>query len=73
MTSDTSSSSRTFTVTDHVEQHEADRRGWLTRTPEERLDAVERLRIEAGRFLHEYSEYPSRLRRLLTVAGRTTR
>jgi hypothetical protein len=76
MTNDTSTSSRTFTVTDHAEQREADRRRWLSHTPEERLAVVERLRIEAGRFLHEHPEhpeYPSRLRRLLTIAGRTTR
>lgn len=34
-------------VTDQKSQAEADRRAWKKRTPEERLDEVERLRIEA--------------------------
>ena len=73
MQSEPSRSAPTFTVTDLEKQHEADRLRWRAQTPEERLDAVERLRLEAGSFLHEYAEYPSRLRRLLTIAGRTPR
>mgnify|MGYP006869399899 CR=1 FL=1 len=37
---------------------------WRQKTPEERLDAVERYRLEARKCLYEY---PTRLRRLLTV------
>ena len=55
---------KTLTVTTHEEQAEADRADWRQRTPEERLDAVERFRLEAGKFLHEY---PARLRRVLEV------
>ncbi|VGO12207.1 hypothetical protein PDESU_00758 [Pontiella desulfatans] len=33
-------------------------------TPEERLDEVERLRLEAGKFIYEY---PARLLRVLTA------
>ena len=52
-------------ITDQKSQTEADRRAWRRRTPEERLDEVERLRVEAGKFLYEY---PTRLRRLLSIA-----
>jgi len=55
---------RDLRVTDHREQAEESRRLWKSRTPEERLDEVERLRIEAGKFLYEY---PVRLRRLLAI------
>ena len=65
MTSQPSQSHVTFTVTDRQSQTEADRAAWRARTPEERLDAVETLRLQSGKFL---DEYPTRLRRLLTVA-----
>ena len=52
-----------LTITTHAEQAKRDRAYWRTRTPEERLDEVERLRMEAGKFLYEY---PSRLRRTVT-------
>lgn len=51
-------------ITTREEQAEADLAYWRSRTPEERLDAVEQLRIEAGKFLYEY---PSRLRRVVTI------
>ncbi|MCK5862437.1 MAG: hypothetical protein KAH38_08120 [Candidatus Hydrogenedentes bacterium] len=60
-----------LTITTHEEQAEKDRKYWLRRTPEERLSHVEDLRIEAGKFL--YDEYPSRLRRIITVTRRTPR
>ena len=53
-----------LTVTDQASQMQADREAWRACTPEERLDAVEALRLQAGKFLYEY---PTRLRRLLTV------
>ncbi len=37
---------------------------WKKQSPEARLDEVERLRIEAGKFLYEY---PARLRRTIKV------
>ena len=58
------SSKKTFTVTDQCSQSNADRQAWRNRSAEERLDAVEQLRIEAGKFLYEY---PVRLRRLLAI------
>ena len=51
-------------ITTHDEQAEDDRAYWLSRTPAERLDAVERLRLEAGKFLYEY---PSRLRQVVRI------
>ena len=33
-------------------------------TPQERLELVERLRLEAGKFIYDY---PTRLRRVITV------
>ena len=41
---------------------------WLSKTPEERLDLVEQLRLESGKFLYEY---PARLRRTVTVVRKT--
>jgi len=58
------SSKKTFTVTDQRSPSNADRQAWRNRSAEERLDAVEQLRIEAGTFLYEY---PVRLRRLLAI------
>jgi DNA repair photolyase len=37
-------------------------------TPEERLDLLERLRLEAGKFIYEY---PARFRRVVEVARKT--
>lgn len=59
-----------MTITNHSEQEENERAFWRSRTPEERLDAVEILRLEAGKFLYEY---PSRLRRIVTITRRTER
>ena len=59
-----------FVVTDQKSQAEADRAAWRMLTPEERLDAVETLRVQAGKFLYEY---PTRLRRLLTVTRSLSR
>jgi len=49
-----SSTTMKLTVTNHEEQARQDRGYWRSRTPEERLDEVEKLRIEAGKFLYEY-------------------
>lgn len=58
---------KTLKITTHQAQSEADRAYWREQTPEERLDAVERFRLEAGKFLYEY---PTRLRRLLEITRR---
>ena len=60
----------TLAVTDPKSQAIADRAAWRALTAEQRLDIVEQLRLEAGRFLYDY---PCRLRRLLSVAERTRR
>ena len=54
----------------HAELAREDRRYWRSRTPEERLSAVEELRLEAGKFLYDY---PSRLQRSITVTRRAPR
>jgi hypothetical protein len=59
-----------LTITTHEEQAARDRAFWRNCTPEERLDAVEALRIEAGKFLYEY---PSRLRRIVSISRRIPR
>lgn len=41
-----------------------DREYWRAQTPEMRLDAVELLRLQAGKFLYEY---PTRLRRIIKI------
>ena len=70
MTTELTKSTAQLTVTDQKSQAEGDRAAWRMRTPEERLDAVEVLRVQAGKFLYEY---PTRLRRLLTVVRRPSR
>ncbi len=57
-------------ITNYKDQMRKDRAFWRKQTPEARLDAVEQLRLEAGKFLHEY---PTRFRRILTVIRRTQR
>ena len=51
-------------ITTHEKQAEDDKRFWQAQTPEYRLDALERLRLEAGNFLYEY---PARLQRVISV------
>ena len=57
-------------VTTHEEERKADRKYWKSLTPEQRLDIVEQLRIESGKFLYEY---PARLQRVIKITGRTQR
>ena len=45
--------------------HDNDRHDDIPDTPEERLDLVEKLRHQAGKFL--YDEYPARLKRIVAV------
>jgi hypothetical protein len=55
-------------VTTQADLERHDREYWRSRTPEERLDHVELLRLEAGKFLYEY---PARLRRTVTIIRKT--
>ncbi len=52
----------------HNELSKHDRDISKSLSPEERLNQVELLRIEAGKFLYEY---PTRLRRIIKVTRRT--
>jgi hypothetical protein len=54
----------TIKITTHEKLKEEDRKYWKSLSPEERLDIVEQLRIEAGKFLYEY---PARFQRIITV------
>jgi len=50
--------------TTHKKQQNEDRLFWRKQTPEYRLDVLEQLRIESGKFLYEY---PARLQRVIRV------
>ncbi|MFC1743663.1 hypothetical protein ACFL35_06685 [Candidatus Riflebacteria bacterium] len=54
-------------VTTHEKLAKKDREENLAMTPEERLNLLELLRLEAGKFAYEY---PTRLRRVITVTRR---
>jgi hypothetical protein len=56
--------------TNHNDLHDHDRKFFLSLSPDERLNHVELLRLEAGKFLYEY---PARLRRTVKVTRRTSR
>ena len=58
----------TLEVATHKTLEAEDRAYWLSMTSAQRLDMVEHLRREAGKFL--YDEYPTRFRRVLTVVRR---
>jgi hypothetical protein len=58
---------REIPVTTHEQEAERTRAYWRAQTPEARLDAVELLRLQAGKFLYEY---PARLQRSVTVSQR---
>ena len=57
-------------VKSHEDLAQQDREYWASLSPDERVSAVEDLRLEAGRFLYEY---PSRLRRVVAVTRRAQR
>jgi hypothetical protein len=50
--------------TTHDRQVKEDREFWRKQTPEYRLDALELLRLEAGKFLYEY---PAGFQRVVRV------
>ena len=59
---------RRLKVYKSFESHENDeRKRRLSMTPEERLNEVELLRIEGGKFLYEY---PARFRRVIKITRR---
>ena len=57
----------TLSVTTHEASEREDRAYWLSKTPEERLDMVEILRLGAGKFLYEY---PGPFQRVIEVIRR---
>ena len=59
-----------ITITTHAKQTADDRHFWRSQTPEARLDAVELLRLEAGKFLYEY---PARLQRVVSITRKAQR
>jgi hypothetical protein len=56
-------------TTTHSQQAKDDRAFWLSQTPEKRLDAVEQLRIEGGKFLYDY---PARFQRTVSVTRKAS-
>ena len=59
---------RNIKVFKSFESHEEDERNRRrSMTPEDRLNEVELLRIEGGKFLYEY---PTRLRRIIKITRR---
>jgi len=57
-------------IIDREKKARQDRLYRMSLTLEQRLDLVEELRLEAGKFLFEY---PTRLRRIVTVIRRPQR
>ena len=57
----------TISATTHEALEQEDIAYWKSKTPEERLDMVELLRLEAGKFLYEY---PTRFQRVIEVIRR---
>ena len=55
-------------VTTPQKQMVEDRKFWKSKTPEYRLDFLEKLRLEAGKFLYEY---PARFQRVVRVIRKT--
>ena len=65
MTIELNKSTALFTVTDQKSQAEGDRAAWRMWTPEDRLDAVEALRMQAGRsFMNTQPDFEDFLRLL---------
>ena len=53
-----------ITITTFEKQAIEDRKFWKKQTPDYRLDVLEQLRLEAGKFIYEY---PARLQRVIRV------
>ena len=55
---------KTLSVSTFEKEISEDIKYWRTKTPEDRLDALEQLRLQSGKFLYEY---PARLSRIIAV------
>ena len=51
----------------HSDLHDHDRKVNIALSPEQRINQVELLRLEAGKFLYEY---PARLQRIIKITRR---
>jgi hypothetical protein len=60
--------SLTIGMTTHASLAKEDHEYWQKKTPEQRVAEVERLRLEAGKFLYEY---PAPFRRVISVIRKT--
>lgn len=61
---------KTLSVSTFRKEAAEDKKYWMSKTPEERLDALEALRLQSGKFLYEY---PARLSRVIEVIRKTQR
>jgi hypothetical protein len=59
---------KTLTVSTFKKEVAEDKKYWRSKTPEDRLDALEQLRLQSGKFLYEY---PARLSRVIEVVRKT--
>ena len=55
---------KTLSVSTFGKEESEDKKYWKSKTPEDRLDALEQLRLQSGKFLYEY---PARLSRIIEV------
>ena len=55
---------KTLSVSTFEKEVSEDKKYWSRKTPEDRLDALENLRLQSGKFLYEY---PARLSRVIEV------
>jgi len=61
---------KTLSVSTFSKEASEDKKYWSSKTPEERLDALELLRLQSGKFLYEY---PVRLSRVIKVVRKARR
>ncbi|MDP8227775.1 MAG: hypothetical protein P9L89_09085 [Candidatus Celaenobacter polaris] len=59
---------KTIFLTKSQELEKQDLKSWRSMSPEERLNELELLRIQAGKFLYEY---PTRFRRIIRVISKS--
>ena len=59
---------KTLFVSTFKQEASEEQKYWSGKTPEERLDALEQLRLQSGKFLYEY---PARLVKVIEVIRKT--
>jgi hypothetical protein len=55
---------KTLSVSTFKKEISEDKKYWKSKTPEDRLNALEELRLQSGKFLYEY---PARLSRVIEI------